>query len=241
MDLSPLQLLLASVLIFLGALVQSAVGFGLAVVAAPLLFLVEPRLVPGPLLFLALVLSVLNVWRNRADLAFGELGGAIVGRIPGMLAALWLLQAATPRLLSLLLGLSVLAAIVVSLARVRIEPTPGRLFIAGLASGFMGTSTSIGGPPMALIYQHAPGARVRANLSGYFIVGCCMSLVGLALIGRYGWQELAYSLALVPPALLGFVAAGYTLARVDRGLIRPALLVLCAIAALGVLIEGLSG
>lgn len=239
MTLTLAQLLLASALVFAGALVQSAVGFGLAVVAAPLLYLIDPRLVPGPVLFLALVLSILNLWHNRAGLAFGELSGAIAGRIPGMLAALWLLAQAPARALSLVVGAAVLTAVLISLLPVRLEPNPRRLFVAGIASGFLGTSTSIGGPPMALMYQHAAGPRIRANLAGYFIVGSAMSLGGLVLIGRYGIADLLTSCALLPATMLGFLAARHTLSWWDRGILRPALLVLCTLAALGVIAKGL--
>lgn len=239
MDLTLPQLLLASLLVFAGALVQSAVGFGLAVIAAPLLYLIEPRLVPGPPLFLALVLSLLNVWKNRASLAVGELSGAVAGRIPGMLLALWLLERADPWLMSLLVAAAVLAAVLVSLAPVRPQPTTLRLVLAGLASGFMGTSTSIGGPPLALLYQHAHGERVRANLAGYFVVGSFMSLIGLTLIGHFDGGQLVCALALLPAALAGFLAARLSIGFWDRGRVRPALLLLCGAAAIGVLAKGL--
>jgi uncharacterized membrane protein YfcA len=237
MFLSLGELLAASVLVFLGAMVQSAVGFGLAIVAAPLLYLIDPRLVPGPILLLALVLSALNVWRNRAGLAVRELGSAVVGRVPGVLLALWLLQVMPTRMLSLVLAAAVLLAVAISIAPVRLTPTPRRLLVAGFASGFMGTSTSIGGPPMALLYQHAVGPRIRANLNGYFVIGSLMSLIGLAAIGRFGFPELYTSLALLPAAVAGFLLSRFTLPWWDRGAIRPVLLILCAIAAAGVLAD----
>jgi uncharacterized protein len=239
LELTAVQFLFAALLIFAGSLVQSAVGFGLAIVAAPLLFLIEPRLVPGPILAIALVLSLLNLWKNRAGLALDELGAALVGRIPGMLLALWVLMLAPGKLLSLLIGASVLVAILISLAPIRIRPTRNRLFAAGAVSGFMGTSTSIGGPPMALIYQHDTGDRVRANLSGYFVVSCLMSLMGLAAIGRFGGPELTISLWLLPAATLGFVCGRYAMRWLGPDVVRPALLLLCTIAAVGVLADAL--
>lgn len=241
MFLSAGELLVASLLIFLGSLVQSAVGFGLAIVAAPLLYLIEPRMVPGPMLLLGLVLSALNVWRNRAGLAVAELGSAVVGRIPGTLLAVWLLTIMPEHMLSLILGAAVLLAVIISAMPVRIAPTRGRLFVAGLASGFMGTSTAIGGPPVALLYQHAAGTRIRANLNGYFVVGTSMSLLGLVAIGRFGPGEFVTALSLLPAAVAGFLTARCTLVWWDRGATRPVLLALCAVAAAGVLADGLRG
>lgn len=241
MELSILELALAAGLVFAGALVQSAVGFGLAIVAAPLLFMIEPRLVPGPVLALALVLSFLNVCKNRVGLAFGELGSAVIGRLPGMALALWVLAQAPGKALSLLIGGSVLLAIAISLLPIRITPTRNRLLAAGAVSGFMGTTTSIGGPPMALIYQHDTGDRVRANLSAYFLISCVLSLLGLAAIGRFGQAELLVSLWLLPPTLVGFVAGRYVIPWLGPNGVRPVMLALCTIAALGVLADALSG
>jgi uncharacterized membrane protein YfcA len=239
MLLSPGEFVIACLLVFLGSLVQSAVGFGLAVVSAPLLYLIEPRLIPGPMLFLGLVLSVLNAWRNRAGLAVRELGSAVAGRIPGTILALWLLKIMPPAMLSILLGISVLLAVAVSFTRVHLAPTPGRLLAAGFASGFMGTSSSIGGPPMALIYQNAAGPRIRANLSGYFTIGTFLSLLGLVAIGRFGLSEFYTSLSLIPASAAGFLAARVTLPWWDRGAIRPVILILCTVSAIGVFADGI--
>ena len=46
------MIIIAGLVIALGALVQGAVGYGMALVAAPLLALVDPRLVPVPLILL---------------------------------------------------------------------------------------------------------------------------------------------------------------------------------------------
>jgi len=54
-----LPLLLASAAVAFGAMVQGAVGFGMALVAAPLLVLIRPELVPGPLLVSGLALTLL--------------------------------------------------------------------------------------------------------------------------------------------------------------------------------------
>ncbi len=241
MELSALQLALATTLVAVGSWVQSAIGFGLAVLAAPLLYLVHPALIPGPVLALALILSALNLWSNRTGMALGELTSAFIGRMPGMVLALWVLTFITQQALSLILGATVLAAVALSLTSVRMAPTPKRLFVAGFFSGFMGTSTSIGGPPMALVYQYAAAERMRANLAGYFLLASITSIAGLALIGRFGTAELVLTAALTPPALAGFIAARWMLRRFDPHTLRPAVLTLCALSGLLVLADGLLG
>ncbi|WP_258868064.1 sulfite exporter TauE/SafE family protein [Alkalilimnicola ehrlichii] len=178
---------------------------------------------------------------NRVGLALGELGVALLGRLPGMAVALWVVAQAPGKILPLLIGVSVLLAIAISLLPIHITPTRNRLLAAGAVSGFMGTSTSIGGPPMALIYQHATGERVRANLSAYFLVSCILSLIGLAAIGHFGRSEMTASLWLLGPAIAGFVAGRWAIPLLGPNTLRPILLLLCTVAALGVLGEALFG
>jgi len=80
----------------------------------------------------------------------------------------------------------VLAAVGISIAGWAVQPSKKNLLLAGVASGYMGTITSIGAPPMALIYQHAPGPRVRATISAFFVVGVVFSLGALATFGHFG-------------------------------------------------------
>ena len=46
--------------IFVGSYVQSSIGFGLAIIAAPLLYFIDPLYVPAPITICALTLSVAN-------------------------------------------------------------------------------------------------------------------------------------------------------------------------------------
>ncbi len=75
-------------LIFVGgSFVQTAIGFGLAIVAAPLLFLVSLRLCTRAYLSLLacsfLIFTCLNTEQN---ISIGGLKIALLGRIPGSIA-----------------------------------------------------------------------------------------------------------------------------------------------------------
>lgn len=103
----------------------------------------------------------------------------------------------------------------------------------------MGTAVSIGGPPIALLYQHETGPRIRGTLSAFFLIGVSLSLVGLHLIGRFGWQEILIALSLVPGILLGFALSRRLTHLLDRGYVRRAILVFSAVSALAVLVRHL--
>ena len=193
-----LPVLAANAAVAFGAAVQGAVGFGMALVAAPLLVLIRPELVPGPLLINGLALTLLVARRERDSIDLFGVKWALVGRVPGVALGALALASVPADAMSLLVGLAVLAGVALGLARVKLSPSPRILLGAGLLSGVFGTIASIGGPPLALVYQHEPGPRLRGTLAGYFIVGALMSLAALIPIGRYGASELTWTLLLLP-------------------------------------------
>ncbi len=160
---------LAIGLIFLGSYVQTAIGFGLAIVAAPLLILWAPEYVPAPICLVALFISLMNAMKHRSSVEIGGLKMALIGRVPGSIAGGLLLFFVSTQTLTLWIGLLVLFAVVVSVLPFRVEPTPSRMTCAGFFSGLFGTSSAIGGPPMALLLQHQEANQLRGNLSAFFV------------------------------------------------------------------------
>ena len=234
-----MDIVVAVVLVFVGAFVQTAVGFGLAVIAAPVLFFINPDLVPAPVTVCALVLSLINAWAFRDGVSLQGLKAAVIGRVPGSMAGAGLLLLIDKDMLALWIGLSVLFAVVVSMSSLRWHPTPGRMMTAGFLSGFMGTSTSIGGPPMALLWQHQNLALIRANLAAFFVVSCLISLIILAPTGHFGMLHVWLSLPLLPATVLGYWVARKTMHRLPAKAIRSGSLALCAISGVYAVVSAL--
>ncbi|MFQ5417685.1 MAG: sulfite exporter TauE/SafE family protein [Myxococcota bacterium] len=234
-----LDLAAAAAAVFAGALLQGAVGFGYALVAAPILFMIDGRLVPGPVLLGALMLTALCARRDWTAIDFEGFGWGLMGRVPGTLLGAAAVSVIPADRFAAPLGALVLIAVAMTGSGVRIDPNPRTLAGAGLLAGFMGTTSSIGGPPLAMVYQHAPGDRLRGTLSVYFVVGCLMSLSALAVVGRLGTYELTWGAALLPGVVLGFALSKRLTPWVDRGYTRPAVLAVSAAAGIGVVARAL--
>jgi uncharacterized membrane protein YfcA len=228
----------ASLIAALAAALQGAVGFGFALVSAPILVLLDVRLVPGPLIAAGFVLTVLVAWRERATIHLEGVGWQLVGRVPGSACAAVLVSAIPQGSMGVPVAAAVLVGVVLSATRLRLRPRRWTLVGAGALSGFLGTTSSIGGPPLALVYQHESGPRLRGTLAATFALGCVVSLSALAWIGRFGRPELGLALALCPAVLLGF-GVSHRIARfLDGGYTRLSVLLVSAAAAAILLVEG---
>jgi len=222
-----------------GSSVQASVGFGLGLIAAPVLLLVDSQLVPGPLMASGIVLTVLVAYRERAAIDLVGLRFAFGGRVLGTVLAAAVLTSISQRVFDFVFASLVLVAVALALSGWSVAPNRGRAAVAGAVSGFMGTLSSIGGPPMALLYQGEGGARFRGTLSGYFVLGATFSVVALSVVGRFGGDEAVLTAYLVPAILVGLFASRWLREYVDRSGVRPFVLGLSFCSAMAVLVRAL--
>lgn len=225
------HLLLVFAITAIGALLQGSIGFGLNLLAAPALMFIDPAFVPGPLIADALVLVLLMAWREHRDLDFSGVGWACIGRLPGSFVGLAFLLWLPPSELNVLFGAMILIGVAMSAWGVSFRPTPTSLVGAGAASGIMSITTSVGGPPMALVYQSSPGSVLRATLSGQFAVGATLSILFLAAGGKFGTAEVQYAALLIPGTVAGYLLSSRLTPYLDRGFLRPAVLAFAGVTA----------
>jgi uncharacterized membrane protein YfcA len=234
------EAVLAALIFAVGAAVQGAVGFGANLVAAPLLVLLEEGFVPGPVVVASAVLNVLLAWRSGRGDVDPTVHVAIGGQIVGSLAAGAVIAMLPADALSVVFAVLVLLAVAISLRGRRLSPTRPHLAGAGLASGFMGTISGIGGPPIALAYLRLSAAALRATLAFYFLAGNLIAIPTLILVGSLGTEDLDACAVLVPGAVLGFLASGWLARHADRGTVRPIVLGLSTAAAVAVIVRTLA-
>ena len=222
------------------AAVQGGLGFGMNLLAAPLLALVEPRLVPGPLLLAAVILTVLIARRDRADVDWRGVRWMMSGRIPGTVLGALLVASISTSGVAIAVGLAVLLAAALNVVDLGLRPTPTTLAGAGLVSGFSGTVSSIGGPPLAVVYAGQRGPVIRGTLSVVFVVGGFISIAALAVVGKLGAVELGFALVLQPPVLIGFWLSRRLAAHLDAGRTKAAVLSVSVLGALAVIVAELA-
>ena len=225
-------LLLAFVVMTLGASSQGVVGFGANLLAAPLLALIDPQLVPGPIIVAAVAMNLLFLARNRSGGDWRTMAPAIGAQAVGATAAGLALASLPTDALGVGFALLVLVAVALSAVGWRVPRSPGTLAVGGAASGFMGTTTGVGGPPIALVLQDLDGIHLRGSLARFFLVGAAVSLSSLALAGRLSAAQVGAGLLLMPGVVAGYTASGWLAARVEPGHLRRAVLALSAASAL---------
>lgn len=218
-----------------GAFVQSAIGFGTSIVAAPFIVVFAPDLVPGALLVTSFSLPVVQLALAPIDIAWRSLSWALLARLlltPVGVVAVALLSVQS---ISIAVAVLILLTVATSLTTIRIRNTPVTAGAAGGLAGITGTATSIGGPFLALVLQHEKPDRVRATLAAFFLMGSAISAAALATAGEFTQRQLVSGLVWIPFLLLGYAAAAPLRARLDTERLRRAVLAFCVVAGVSIL------
>ncbi|WP_285499035.1 TSUP family transporter [Actinokineospora sp. NBRC 105648] len=225
-------LVVAGLIVLVGSVVQGAIGYGLNIIAGPLLALLDPALVPVPVLVVACAQAAMSTLRERGSVDWGGVGWAMLGRLPGNVLGLAVLATVAVSASNVVIGVSVLVCVALSLVTWHPSPTRPALVVAGIASGTFGTVSSIGGPPIALLYQHQSGPTVRGTLGAYFLLASVSSVVTLWAAGRVHTEHLVAAAVLVPFMVVGFLVSGPLRRFLHGGRVRVGVLVVAALSAL---------
>jgi len=236
--LSALELTAAIAAVLVGASVQGSIGFGMNLVVVPVLALLEPAALPAVAVLLGLPLSITMVRHEHHAVDRRGVTWIFVGRIPGTVAGAWIVTAVSTAALSVVVGFAVLAAVAMSVVGGVYLVRRRNCVLAGAAAGVMGTAAGIGGPPVALLYQHHDGPVIRSTLAASFLVGTMLSSATLAVTGSLGWDHVGLAAALTPAALVGAVLSRVT-HGIGGGWLHAAVLAFAALSAIVAIVNGL--
>lgn len=240
MDLTVALVLIGLVAVLVGALVQGVIGFGMNLLVVPVLALVEPEALPAVAVMLGLPLSLTMLAHEHTAIDRRGVGWVMVGRIPGTVLGAWIVTVVSEAGLSVVIGASVLFATLLSAWAPPIPHHPATVAAAGVVSGTTGTAAGIGGPPLALLYQHHPGPVLRSTLAATFFLGTIISLALLGVAGEIGWGHVVLAALLAPAALVGGRFSRRFSHHVDGRWLRPAVLAFAAGSAVIVIVNGLA-
>jgi uncharacterized membrane protein YfcA len=236
---------LAAAAAFVGASIQSATGFGFALVLSPALFAaLDPVEAVTTLLVLGLALNALVMFeRGRPEhVDWRALAPMLVAAIPGLAAGVVALTLLSKGALQVTVGVAVMLAAGWQLRQRRARAStesartlpPAAGWAAGFASGALTTSISVSGPPIVLwleAHQVRPD-EFRASLAASFLV---LNLLGgvVLLVAEDSTLDADVVLPLLGLVLLGYALGTIAFKRLkgDRFFALALALVACTGAA----------
>jgi len=244
------MLLAAALATFAAAALQSASGFGFALIAAPVfLAVLGPEEAVATVLALGVAVNVLILAGERrpTEIRTADLMLPLAVAVPGLGLGVLVLQALDKGPLQVAVGISVLTTVGLM---VRPRPLPSHRpdgdrapaldSAVGLTVGVLTTSTSVNGPPLLLwlVAKGATPTEVRDTLALAFV---SLNLAGLAVVvvaeGGFGVLD-AQLLLLLPLTAAGWLAGRIVFGLLDPQRFRALNLALAALTGVGSLAAG---
>ncbi len=243
-------MLLAALAVLIGAALQTATGWGFALVVAPILLVVfSPAETVTTVIVVSFALALITLLTDRGarEVLVKPTLLIALGAVPGVVAGVLVLRAFSKEALQVTLGAAVLLTALSQVRQARPEPrAPGeRAGVAvGALAGVLTTSVTISGPPLVLWLQRAgvPRRQTRDTLIACFLL---LNILGSGALLAFGQLEVAGGVAdlvlLLGAAALGQLAGRYVFDRLSERRFRDLGLALAVAAGTASLVAGLTG
>jgi uncharacterized membrane protein YfcA len=226
-------------LIFLAAgFTQGVTGFGFGLLAIPLLSLLIDIKTAVPLCsLLGILVTAFLSLRLRKHIDRRKILPLLFGCIPGVAVGTLVLKKAPTELLSVLMGVMLIAY---ALYRLTGNQQPRSIdsrwaYAAGFFTGAISSAFSAGGPP-TIIYATLRGwnkNEIKATLSGFFLTGGLTVVTAHALTGLTTRLVLHYFLLSAPVVIGGVFIGSLLYDRIDTSVYLK--LLQCLLLAMGIL------
>ena len=242
-----LEILVVVIATLCGSTVLSTLGFGIGMVATPILLLIfDPQTAIVTLSPAGTVLSALIAWRHRDHILMREtLPIALLG-MAGAFTGVYVLSTSDDQLLkiaivTLIIPLTILSFFNPRNLKDRIPfPKVVGPFI-GYLVGLMLGSMAIGGPLLVifLIVRGWKSYAIRGSMSFFLLCVMVCALIGFVPAGLYGEGRIALSAVAFVPMIAGFWVGSRLANRMNENLFRKCSVTVIVLSSLTVIIREL--
>lgn len=201
------ELIVVAIAIFTAAFVQVLSGFGFALLSMPIMTIAIPvkeAVVVSTLL--GMLSTTWQAWHLRADTQRPLAKRLTLSAFVGMPLGLYLLNVVDNDMLRLGLGIAVIIATILLIARINLSHVgPGLDMGVGFVSGVLNTSLSTNGPPLVFGLQarHLDAAAFRATISTVFAFSNVVGITLFALNGKITADGLKAAAIALPAWVIG--------------------------------------
>ncbi|OBW95495.1 hypothetical protein QS62_03750 [Gallibacterium salpingitidis] len=213
------NILIISLIIFLGSFTQGLTGFGLALVSVPLLSMcLDVKLaIPIAGIFGWLVTFPI-VWKMKNHIKWKVTIILFIGSLPGSLLGANLLKYLPSEVILVTMGIILVISSLYSLfsrvSLIKKESYPVSLFM-GFLSGSMGASVGEAGPPVIAYTSMMPWTNdeTKATLVSFFMLQMIGAIVGFWYKDLLTGEVLSYVMKIFPAFCIGLLVGlfGYQL------------------------------
>jgi uncharacterized membrane protein YfcA len=231
---------------YLGGLVQGMTGFGVMLVALPLMALMIDIKTAVPLiLMLGFVMNVILVCRLARHVQTRKWLPLLMASLPGVPVGVYILKTVAPQWLELLVGGVIIATAAATWQHgsSKTELKQRWALTAGFSAGFLGASIGAAGPPV-IVYtalQPWPKHQIKATLVTFFCISGALILALQFFAGLITSEVTHHFIYCLAPLLVGVFTGMRLFDTIDHSLYKRTVYILLFALGAMMLVKGAGG
>jgi uncharacterized membrane protein YfcA len=238
-----MDLIIFTTVITLACFVQAVAGFGLPMVAMPILAALFGIRTAVPLMAIIIFsLQLIMIARYRAALNIRTVSRISFAAVLGIPIGVLFLSRIPETITVTILGIILVLYALYSLFRFRLPQlkSPNWSYFFGFLGGMGGGAYNMAAPPMILYAdtQRWEPRLFKGNLQGYFLIIGIVAIITHSLSGNITGEVLQMSLIALPSVLLGAVAGFYLDRFINADVFRKIVLGLLLILGINLVLTG---
>ena len=219
------ELIATAGIVLVSGVIVGLAGFGFALFAVPpLLFFHDPATVVVMVLLLGFTSGLIVIWGEWREIERSILRALLPWSCAGLFAGAAILNYVAELYIKLLASAVVAVFALVMAAGIRLPGVHHRsaTVVAGFASGVLGTSAGLPGPPIALLFtaREFPPTTFRVTITSYFVLIDIVAVGILIASDQVHRADLWLAVSMAPAALLGRWLGRHIAHRITPGAFR---------------------
>jgi len=207
MQWTPETFLLVNFIIILSSILQMATGVSVGMILVPILALFSYTLIPTPIIFASLVLTIMMAFKGRKHIDVHNVFQINIGMLLGIFVAIFLLKNIHFEYLGVVFGIFILISVFISVKIKSFQLSPSLNYMGGLAAGTMGAMAAVGGQILAMLFQNHPLESIKATLAFLYTLFSIAMLLIFYSFGEFSYEQMLSGLYMMPGFLIGFIVA----------------------------------
>jgi len=199
--------LLINFIIILSSILQMATGVSVGMILVPILALFSYSLIPTPIIFASLALTIMMAYRGREHIDTQNVYQISIGMFLGIFVAVFILNVVKFEYLGLVFGVLILISVAISLKVKSFKLSPTFNYLGGLAAGTMGAMAAVGGQILAMLFQNHPLESIKATLAYLYTFFSITMLAIFYYFGQFSYEQMLWGLYMMPGFFIGYFVA----------------------------------
>lgn len=199
--------LLANFILIVASILQMATGVSVGMIIVPFLAMISYTLIPAPIAFASLTLTVMMAYKGRKDIDTQNMFQVSMGMLLGIFVAIYLLKNIHFEYLGIIFGFLILISVFISLKVKAFKLGRTVNYSGGFIAGLMGSMAAVGGQILALLFQNHPLESIKSTLAFLYTLFSVVMLLVFYMFDEFSTEQMVSGFYLMPGFIIGFFIA----------------------------------